>query len=65
MVDQVGRLDILSDRNQRREALSGCVQRLMEEGRTREQAEAICNDTADRQMGTRTLQTPQAPRLGV
>ncbi len=46
-------LEITSSQSDRRTAMSSCVNQLINQGRSREQAESECIDAADKAMGTK------------
>ena len=46
-------LSVQSSSEERRTGVQSCVEKLMAEGRTREQAQSMCIDQADKAMGTR------------
>ena len=52
-------LTITSNPQERRLALSSCVQRLIAQGLDPDQAQMACLDAADKAMGTRELQLKQ------
>jgi len=45
-------LSVQSTQEQRRTSVSSCVERFMAQGMSREDAQARCTDSADKEMGT-------------
>jgi len=52
--DATDNLAITSNKQQRDEAVSACISQLVGEGRSQDQAIAICTDKADKATGNRT-----------
>lgn len=48
---EIERLTSGSDKAQKQAAISACIQREVNAGKDQEQAQAMCYDMADRQMG--------------